>query len=96
MSAEALPLLRKSLDESESSILHPPQETGGEYFEDAELEDTRASRVALERKLVRKLDVRMSILVIIYILNYVRIPPLSLILECLSRFYSLSQQTDRS
>ena len=72
MSAEALPLLRKSLDESESSILHPPQETGGEYFEDAELEDTRASRVALERKLVRKLDVRMSILVLIYILNYVR------------------------
>ena len=32
------------------------------------------ARKNLERKLLRKLDLRMSILVVIYILNYVRIP----------------------
>jgi hypothetical protein len=32
------------------------------------------ARLNLERKLVRKLDMRMSILVLIYILNYVRLP----------------------
>ena len=32
----------------------------------------REARLLLERKLLRKLDVRMSILVLIYILNYVR------------------------
>jgi len=32
----------------------------------------REARLVLERKLLRKLDVRMSILVLIYILNYVR------------------------
>ena len=31
----------------------------------------REARLLLERKLLRKLDVRMSILVLIYILNYV-------------------------
>lgn len=31
------------------------------------------ARLTLERKLVRKLDMRMSILVVIYILNYVRV-----------------------
>lgn len=30
------------------------------------------ARIQLERKLLRKLDLRMSILVVIYILNYVR------------------------
>ena len=34
----------------------------------------REARLNLERKLLRKLDVRMSILVLIYILNYVRLP----------------------
>ena len=33
----------------------------------------REARLNLERKLLRKLDVRMSILVLIYILNYVRL-----------------------
>lgn len=32
----------------------------------------REARLVLERKLLRKLDMRMSILVLIYILNYVR------------------------
>ena len=32
------------------------------------------SRLELERKLVQKLDLRMSILVVIYILNYVSVP----------------------
>ena len=30
------------------------------------------ARLQLERKLVRKIDIRMSILTVIYILNYVR------------------------
>lgn len=34
----------------------------------------REARLHLERKLLRKLDMRMSILVLIYILNYVRLP----------------------
>jgi hypothetical protein len=34
----------------------------------------REARLNLERKLLRKLDMRMSILVLIYILNYVRLP----------------------
>lgn len=33
----------------------------------------REARLNLERKLLRKLDMRMSILVLIYILNYVRL-----------------------
>jgi len=32
----------------------------------------KVARLKLERKLLRKLDMRMSILVLIYILNYVR------------------------
>ena len=32
------------------------------------------ARKKLERKLLRKLDLRMSILIVIYILNYVRRP----------------------
>jgi hypothetical protein len=34
----------------------------------------REARLNLERKLLRKLATRMSILVLIYILNYVRLP----------------------
>jgi hypothetical protein len=34
----------------------------------------REARLNLERRLLRKLDMRMSILVLIYILNYVRLP----------------------
>lgn len=33
----------------------------------------KEARLRLERKLLRKLDMRMSILVLIYILNYVRL-----------------------
>ena len=33
------------------------------------------ARTQLERKLLRKLDLRMSILVVIYILNHVRLYP---------------------
>ena len=33
-----------------------------------------AARVALEKKLLWKIDLRMSILIVIYILNYVRAP----------------------
>lgn len=73
MSAEALPLLRKSLDEFEPAAAHSSAIFGEERFEDPEeIELARSSRAALERRLVRKLDIRMSILVLIYILNYVR------------------------
>jgi hypothetical protein len=41
----------------------------------------RDARLSLERKLLRKLDVRMSILVLIYILNYVR-PPIIIWFLC--------------
>jgi hypothetical protein len=42
----------------------------------------REARLSLERKLLRKLDMRMSILVLIYILNYVRLSRLcSLVLH---------------
>ena len=40
--------------------------------QDAEFGGPEA-RQALERKLLRKLDLRMSILIVIYILNYVRV-----------------------
>jgi len=33
----------------------------------------KEARLRLERKLLRKLDMRMSILIVIYILNYVRL-----------------------
>lgn len=39
---------------------------------DAEFGGTEA-RIALEKKLVWKVDLRMSIMVVIYILNYVRV-----------------------
>lgn len=45
-----------------------------QYDNDAEFGGHEA-RVKLEHDLVRKLDFRMSILVVIYILNYVRTAP---------------------
>lgn len=48
------------------------------YAQGATLDDPDAefggheARLQLERKLVRKIDIRMSILTVIYILNYVR------------------------
>lgn len=74
MSTEALPLLRTSLDESEPSTAHSPVGSGEDAYADLEgFELARVSRAALERRLVRKLDIRMSILAIIYILNYVSV-----------------------
>ena len=74
MSAEALPLLRNSVDELETTTYPLPTEFGDDssHANADESITQRASRLALERSLVRKLDVRMSILVLIYILNYVR------------------------
>lgn len=40
-----------------------------------------AARVALEKKLLWKIDLRMSILIVIYILNYVRISVISQLLQ---------------
>ena len=54
----------------------------------------REARLILERKLLRKLDTRMSILIVIYILNYVR-----LVRSCLAQltwFYALPYQVDRN
>ena len=47
------------------------------------------ARVRLEKKLVRKLDARMCILIIIYILNYVR--PIS---SCIYDFFVLTFHED--
>jgi hypothetical protein len=44
-----------------------------EKYQDAEFGGTEA-RKKLERKFLLKLDLRMSVLVVIYILNYVGIP----------------------
>ena len=46
-----------------------PAHTGDDEFGGHE------ARKQLEKKLLRKLDARMSILIVIYILNYVRIQP---------------------
>ena len=51
----------------------PEQAPPGTEADEAEF-GGRDARLSLERKLLRKLDVRMSILVLIYILNYVRLP----------------------
>lgn len=47
------------------------EEKGINNDPDAEFGGTEARRL-LETKLVRKIDLRMSIMVVIYILNYVR------------------------
>ena len=58
-----------------ASVNSDMEKVGREYVEeadpDAEFGGSEA-RKKLERKLLRKLDLRMSILVVIYILNYVR------------------------
>jgi hypothetical protein len=46
----------------------------------------REARLELERKFLRKLDMRMSILVLIYVLNYVR-PVFSVKLCCRQRLF---------
>jgi hypothetical protein len=51
----------------------------------------REARLVLERRLLRKLDVRMSILVLIYILNYVRLFQHSMVM-----FSHLRSQVDRN
>ena len=59
-----------------SSVSSDVEKVGREHVEevdsDAEFGGTEA-RKKLERKLLWKLDLRMSILVVIYILNYVRV-----------------------
>ena len=54
-----------------SSISH--QEKADSVNEDAEFGGPEA-RKRLEKKLLLKVDLRMSIMVVIYILNYVRFP----------------------
>ena len=54
----------------------------------------REARVGLERKLLRKLDMRMSILILIYIPNYVRLVSPSLSDFALSTH--LHSQVDRN
>ncbi len=51
----------------------------------------REARLNLERRLLRKLDMRMSILVLIYVLNYVRLPHRRLALRS-----HLCSQVDRN
>jgi hypothetical protein len=45
----------------------------------------KEARLRLERKLLRKLDMRMSILILIYILNYVRLGRSCLACVCSNR-----------
>lgn len=56
----------KDLEFSKDSVpvVHGDEEFGG-----------TEERTKLERKLLRKLDLRMSILIVIYILNYVCVTP---------------------
>ena len=52
------------------------------------------ARVRLERKLLRKIDLRMSVMVVIYILNYVSIPfdnRISMPLTCCIRSTGITQ-----
>jgi hypothetical protein len=52
----------------------------------------REARLILERQLLRKVDMRMSILVVIYILNYVRLAR-----SCLAQYdINPAQQVDRN
>ena len=55
--------------EEKSSVGHIEEDPNAEF-------GGTEARKALERKLLLKLDLRMSIMVIIYILNYVRSPVL--------------------
>ena len=55
----------KVIVEEKSSVGHIEEDSNAEF-------GGTEARKALERKLLLKLDLRMSIMVIIYILNYVR------------------------
>lgn len=64
---KAIPLHdHRSEDSIDNEGSDPDAEFGG-----------HAARVALEKKLLWKIDLRMSILIVIYILNYVCITPIS-------------------
>lgn len=80
-----------SLDED--SLKSPDVEKAGtqvDIEEDPDIEfGGREVRKGLERKLLRKLDLRMSIMVVIYILNYVRISVLQTWLCLCSRLLAL-------
>ena len=66
--------VRVSVDQVSEEHLVPPlaEQPDGALDIDAEFGGKEA-RLRLERKLLRKLDIRMSILIVIYILNYVRL-----------------------
>lgn len=70
--------VRVSIDQVGEENLVPPlaEQPDGALDIDAEFGGKEA-RLRLERKLLRKLDMRMSILIVIYILNYVRLAFLS-------------------
>ena len=55
----------------------------------------REARLSLERKLLHKLDMRMSILVLIYILNYVRLATVTWFLRSLISVHRLTGTTFR-
>ena len=66
----------KDLEETkrdEHTLGHHSSDSGTALDPDAEFGGTEARR-KLERRLLLKLDARMSILVVIYILNYVSSP----------------------
>jgi hypothetical protein len=63
--------IESAREKSNSVDLEQPKNAGGLTGTDEDFGGHEA-RVKLERKLLRKLDLRMSILVVIYILNYVR------------------------
>jgi len=62
-----------ALKKEVEQILYPKEQADMAIDLDAEFGGTEA-RQKLEKRLLRKLDFRMSILVVIYILNYVRPP----------------------
>jgi hypothetical protein len=75
---------RASTDSDQESMEGLMDRVNDEHSADAEF-GGREARQRLERKLLRKLDARMSILVLIYILNYVRLS------SSLSGFTSLTR-----
>ncbi|SRR6266702_911033 len=68
--------MSSSIKSAKVSVL--VDQVGEEQFVDVPLDidaefGGKEARLRLERKLLRKLDMRMSILIVIYILNYVRL-----------------------
>ena len=59
-------------EKSVEDVENPTSAKGGLTGTDEDFEGTEA-RLKLEKKLLRKLDMRMSILIIIYILNFVSV-----------------------